>query len=117
MEPLTEQRKVPGPVVYGFVRLTRNAPAVRRQALADALTHYCDQHEVTLGGVFTERSDQPAAFTGLLDVLAMPDVYGVVIPARGHLGPTELAARRSQQLRLAGARLMFARARRTARSL
>ncbi|MFC7723200.1 hypothetical protein [Nonomuraea recticatena] len=68
-EPLTEQRPMPGPVVYGYLRLLRSAPA-RRHALRDALAEYCRQHELQLAGVFTDRGGG-AAFAGLLDVLSV----------------------------------------------
>lgn len=113
-EPLTEDRAAPGPVVFGFLRVTAAAAASRRRALSDALAYFCTNHEVTLGGIFTERVDSTAspsaAFTGLLDALSLAGVYGVVLPAHGHLGPAVLAAHRRQQLQQAGARLMVARA-------
>ena len=67
-------------------------PAARQTALAASLAEYCRSHELQLSGVFTDATastDGPprAAFTGLLDVLALPDVYGVVAPAASHLGP------------------------------
>lgn len=112
MQPLTENRATPGPVVFGFLRVTA-AAASRRRALSDALAYFCTDHEVTLGGIFTERIDRAAspsaAFTGLLDALSLTGVYGVVLPTHGHLGPAALAARRRQQLQQAGARLMVAR--------
>ncbi|MFI6848098.1 hypothetical protein [Kitasatospora sp. NPDC050467] len=87
---LTEHRLVHGPVVYGFLRMTTTAVA-RHRASSEVLTQYCTQHELTLSGVFTERdctsASKSAAFTGLLDVLALPDTYGGVLPAATHLGP------------------------------
>ncbi|MFJ2259602.1 hypothetical protein ACIOKD_14910 [Streptomyces sp. NPDC087844] len=80
MEPLTEHRSVNGPVVYGFLRLV-NVPA-REIALSASLAEYCRQHEVLLSGVFTDRTatggPASASFTGLMDVLVLPDAYGVV---------------------------------------
>ncbi|WP_395369758.1 ATP-binding protein [Streptomyces tubercidicus] len=53
-----------------------------------SLAEYCRSHELVLSGLFTERSatNGSGAFTGLLDVLALPDTYGVVAPAASHLG-------------------------------
>jgi hypothetical protein len=112
MEPLTEQRPVSGPVVYGFLRLAR-ASAARQAALTASLAEYCDRHELQLSGVFTDRDAVPgpssAAFTGLLDVLALPDVYGVVAPAASHIGPRAIARARGRQIEAAGARLLLIR--------
>ncbi|WP_327352747.1 hypothetical protein [Streptomyces sp. NBC_01304] len=112
MEPLTEHRQVSGPVVYGFLRLVR-VSAARHAALAASLTEYCRSHELQLSGVFTDRdmSSGPAsaAFTGLLDVLALPDVYGVLAPAMSHLGPKAIAAERGRRIETAGSRLLLVR--------
>ncbi|MFB7781444.1 hypothetical protein ACFC1D_01865 [Streptomyces vinaceus] len=81
-------------------------------ALNEALAEYCRQHELTLSGVFTERdsgSGPVAAFTGLIDVLELPDTYGVVLPAASHLGPKEIAAPRQAQIAAADARLLLVR--------
>ncbi|GGZ95614.1 hypothetical protein ACFOOM_13455 [Streptomyces echinoruber] len=115
MEPLTEHRPVAGPVVYGYLRPVR-ASTARQQALATSLEEYCRQHELLLAGVFTERSPAAAvAFTGLLDVLALPDTYGVVLPAASHLGPKAIAAERTRRIESAGARLLLVRGRRRPR--
>ncbi|MGW7459050.1 hypothetical protein [Streptomyces sp. NPDC054797] len=111
MEPLTEQRGVSGPVVYGYLRLVRVSPD-RQMALNEALAEYCRQHELRLSGVFTERdtdSGPSAAFTGLIDVLELPDTYGVVLPAASHLGPKDIAAPRQARITAAGARLLLVR--------
>ncbi|MGH3309540.1 MAG: hypothetical protein ACRDP3_02980 [Streptomyces sp.] len=112
MEPLTEHRCVSGPVVYGFLRLVK-VPAARGIALSASLAEYCRQHELLLSGVFTDRATTggpaSAAFTGLLDVLALPNAYGVVLPAASHLGPRAIAAERERQLDTAGARLLLVR--------
>ncbi|WP_269857060.1 hypothetical protein [Streptomyces sp. RPT161] len=117
MEPLTEHRQVAGPVVYGYLRLAR-ASATRQAALAASLAEYCRQHELLLSGVFTERStSQEVAFIGLLDVLALPDTYGVVLPSASHLGPKAIAAAREKQIEAAGARLLLIRSSRQHRSV
>ncbi|WP_242441035.1 hypothetical protein [Streptomyces sp. CB02923] len=101
MEPLTEHRPVNGPLVYGFLRLAPAATA-RQTALTDALAEYCRSHELVLGGLFIERESgactRTAAFTGLLDALALPDAYAVVLPAASHLGPRPIAAERKRQI-------------------
>ncbi|MFD6967379.1 hypothetical protein [Streptomyces sp. NPDC059949] len=111
MEPLTEQRDVSGPVVYGFLRLVKVTPA-RQAALHDALAEYCRQHELALHGVFTERTagtERSAAFTGLLDVLELHDTYGVVLPALSHLGPKAISAPRQDRITTSGTRLLLLR--------
>ena len=113
MEPLTEHRLLNGPVVYGFLHLVK-APAGRVSALTSAVTEYCRQHELLLGAVFTERAapdldERSAAFTGLLDVLVLPDTYGVVLPAATHLGPRRVAAARRKRLADTGARVLLLR--------
>ncbi|GAB2890431.1 hypothetical protein [Streptomyces mayteni] len=117
MELLTEHRQVSGPVVYGFLRLVR-VSAARQAALTASLVDYCRSHELRLSGVFTDRdmSSEPAsaAFTGLLDVLALPDVYGVVAPAMSHLGPKAIGAERGRRIETAGSRLLLVRKPRTA---
>ncbi|GAA3447882.1 hypothetical protein [Planomonospora venezuelensis] len=110
MEPLTEHRDVSDLVVYGFLRLVRTS-AARQAALSASLIEYCRQHELLLSGVFTERAPYltSAAFVGLLDVLALPGTYGVVLPAASHLGPKAIAAQRRQQIETSGARLLLVR--------
>ncbi|MGW5094150.1 hypothetical protein ACWEQ1_04665 [Streptomyces nodosus] len=74
---------------------------------------YCRIHELQLSGVFRDRraTTEPSstAFTGLLDALALPDVYGVIAPALSHLGPKHLAAERTRRIEATGARLLLAR--------
>ncbi|MFJ4570706.1 hypothetical protein ACIP4W_04575 [Streptomyces sp. NPDC088846] len=112
MEPLTEHRLVSGPVVYGFLRLVRVSEA-RQEALVASLAEYCRNHELELSGIFTEREagagSGSAAFTGLLDVLALPDVYGVLAPAASHLGPRAIAAERGRGIQAVGSRLLLVR--------
>ncbi|MGW8398290.1 hypothetical protein ACWGLP_16625 [Streptomyces lydicus] len=118
MEPLTEHRPVNGPIVYGFLRLPKSA-AARQTALTGALAEYCRSHELVLGAIFIERcsttSAPSAAFTGLLDVLDLPDVYGVVLPAASHLGRKSIAAERRRQITGSGVRLMLVRGSKTPR--
>ncbi|MEU8178615.1 hypothetical protein AB0C14_37600 [Microbispora hainanensis] len=113
MELLTEQQAVPGPVVYGYLRLTKPS-AARQAALTEALAEYCRQRELLLVGVFTEQdlpeaTRPPTAFTALLDVLALPGIYGVVAPTVAHLGPQRLASAREKQIVEMGGRLLLLR--------
>jgi hypothetical protein len=112
MEPLTEHRPVSGPVVYGFLWLVRVSSA-RQDALTTSLAEYCRTHELQLSGVFTDRKTaagpMSGAFTGLLDVLALPDVYGVLAPAMSHLGPKAIAAERGRRIEAVGSRLLLVR--------
>ncbi|MFG3253245.1 hypothetical protein [Streptomyces sp. NPDC048172] len=106
---LTEQRGVGDVVVFGFLRATI-ASSARQQSLLAALRSYCHRHELLLSGTFTERSPHcRSAFTGLLDVLALPGVYGVVIPAPTHLGTRREATARRRRLAELGARVLFVR--------
>ncbi|MEU5607505.1 hypothetical protein ACI2L4_08465 [Streptomyces sparsogenes] len=112
MEPLTEHRRVTFPVVYGFLRLV-NVPEARQIALTASLAEYCRQHELLLSGVFTDRKATAGpitpAFTGLLDVLALPCTYGVVLPAVSHLGPKAIATERERRIDAAEARVLLVR--------
>ncbi|WP_336213616.1 hypothetical protein [Nonomuraea sp. LPB2021202275-12-8] len=111
MWTLTEQHDVDGPIVYGYLRLHRSTPE-RQAALTVALAQYCEQHELQLCGIFTDRGTESAdtvAFTGLLDVLLLSNVYGVVLPTAHHLGGKPVATRRREQLDAIGARLLFVR--------
>lgn len=109
MEPITEQRRVPGLVVYGYLRMTAPRPA-RRSALARALAGYCDQHELVLAAVFTDTADdrmRAPGFAGLLDAIAASASYGVVMPTRAHLGSGQAAEQRSAAIAGTGRRLML----------
>ncbi|MGW6526684.1 hypothetical protein [Streptomyces venezuelae] len=110
---LTEQLPVNGPYVYGYLRHTTGG-LVRHTALVGSLTEYCRQHELTLCGVFTERAPatvivRSPSFVGLLDTLELPHTYGVVIPARSHLGPKQVADERERQIAATNARLITVR--------
>ena len=111
MEPITEQRPVPGPVVYGYLRMPA-ANQTRRAALTLALRGYCDRHELTLGGVYTDSGDDTAwqpGFTSLLDAILTTGGYGVIIPSLTHLGTGQLATRRSATITRTGRRLILVR--------
>lgn len=109
MEPITEQREVPGPVVYGYLRIPSPNPA-RRAALARALRGYCDQHELVLAEVFTDSGDEKTwtpGFADLIDAILTGGSYGVVVPSLAHLGARQLAANRSAAITETGRRLML----------
>jgi hypothetical protein len=108
---LTERHCVRRPDVYGFLRVTR-ATRARRRALSVVLDDYCRAHELRMAALFVELAPDvfySSAFVGLLDTLALPDAYGVVIPSLGHLGPSRTAADRARMILGAGARLMQVR--------
>lgn len=107
---VTEQRPVPGPVVYGYLRLPAS-DQTRRAAFTRALRRYCDRHELALGGVYTDRSDGIWApgFSSLLDALGTTGGYGVVIPSTAHLDTRQPAARRSAEITGNGPRLILIR--------
>lgn len=113
LSDITERRPCAYPVVYGYLRLTSKNTA-RRGALGAAIATYCHDHELSLGGVFTDysRADLPAiGFTGLLDVLGLIATYGVVTPTESHLGRGADATNRKRQVARSGARLLILRER------
>jgi hypothetical protein len=113
MESITEQRQVPGPVVYGCLLLTPACRA-RRAALSRALAEYSEQHELMLAAVFTDTGDDTVrapGFTGLLDALVTESSYGVVVPTRGHLGHGRAGGSRLSVIAGTGRRLMLIRGR------
>ncbi|MFF0029724.1 hypothetical protein ACFYS7_16255 [Streptomyces avermitilis] len=111
-ELITERRSVAFPRVFGYLRHITGGMA-RHAALVGCLTEYCQQHELTLGGIFTDRdaavASHSAAFVGFLDALEMPDSYGAVVPALSHLGSKRVAAERKRQITATGARLIVVR--------
>jgi len=111
MGVITEQRQVPGPVVYGYLLLTAVSLG-RRIALSRTLAEYCEQHELTLAAVFTDSGDDTVrapGFSGLLDALATEPSYGVVIPTPAHLGHGRAAGSRRAIIAGTGRRLMLIR--------
>jgi len=111
-ELITERRPVTGPQVFGYIRHVTGGQA-RHAALVDCLTEYCQRHELTLCGVFTDReatvSVRSPAFVGLLDALELPDTYGTVIPVLSHLGPKRIATERKRQITVTSTRLIVVR--------
>jgi hypothetical protein len=115
MERITERHPVPGPVVYGYLRVPASHNK-RRQALSRALAVYCEEHELLLSGVFTDRGEPAVmspAFAGLLGVLALDGSYGVVTPARSHLGVRGIGVQRADLIAQTSRRLMVLRGRDT----
>ncbi|MFI6396210.1 hypothetical protein [Nonomuraea sp. NPDC050540] len=112
VEPLTEQRLVPSPSVYGYIQVSGISPA-RCAALTSAIAAFCELHELQLAGMFPERdaAEHSPAFVGLLDVLALPATYGLVVPTLSHLGPrAALVAARAREVQAIGVRLLTIRA-------
>ena len=112
MEPITEQRQVPGLVVYGYLLLMTAASPSRGAALTRALAGYCDQHELLLAAVFTDNGVDDArapGFAGLLEAISARTSYGLVLPTRAHLGPRPAAGQRLTAIAATGRRLMIVR--------
>lgn len=111
MEPITEQRQVPGLLVYGYLCLA-SASAARRAALSRALAGYCTRHELVLAAVFTDTGKDKLhapGFAGLLDAVAVGGSYGIVIPTLAHLGSRSIAEKRLATIAETGRRLMIVR--------
>jgi hypothetical protein len=108
---VTEQRPVPGLVVYGYLRIA--APnQTRRAALTRAMRGYCERHELALAGIYTDSSNDAAwapGFTGLLDIIGATRGYGVLIPSPAHLGTGHLADLRRAEITRTGRRLIMIR--------
>jgi hypothetical protein len=85
----------------------------RRAALTRALVTYCSQHELLLGGVFTDepfnRLVLAPGFAGLLDALTLDGSYGAVAPSAAHLGSGVTGRARIQRITETGRRLMLVR--------
>lgn len=109
---ITEHQGVDDLVVYGYLRGPA-APDNRLRALSTALKAYCDQHELTLSGVFTEPADDGdpdgSVFSTLLAALKEQQPYGVVLPSRRHLGPRNTVSSREALIATSGARLIAVR--------
>ncbi|MBS2531605.1 hypothetical protein KGQ20_02340 [Catenulispora sp. NF23] len=112
MARITERQPVGSPVVFGYLR----GPATgdrRDLALSAAIKAYCDQHELFLGGVFTERVGvgdlNDSVFANLIAELRVMQPYGVVLPSRSHLGPPNVAVSREEQISTCGALLIAVR--------
>ncbi|MFC5833179.1 hypothetical protein [Nonomuraea insulae] len=113
MTHVSEQR-APSGVVCGYLRLM-GMPARKAAGLRLALDDYCLRHGLLLAAVCTERvrptCGRAVAFTALLDIIAIREVVGVIMPSPTHLGPAKLAAARTQLIHDAGSELFFVRSR------
>jgi hypothetical protein len=111
MVVITELQLAAGPVVYGYLRMTAASPE-RRRALTQAMEVYCEQHELLLGGVFTDGASSSVlspAFAALLDVLRLNGTYGAVAPTAAHLGGRRVGSQRAEWIASTGRRLMLVR--------
>jgi hypothetical protein len=105
-------RAEPGekPVMYGYVRSRVERPAFVA-ACQDVLTRWCCDEGWHLSTVFTDigvgsgELERPG-FAALLDVLMLPDSYGVVLIGPSHLSDERtVAGLLAQAIRFTGARL------------
>jgi hypothetical protein len=112
MSDITERRPCFFPIVYGYIRLPAQQHG-RRVALESALRGYCSEHEMTLGGTFTEcgagQVAVTAPFIDLLRALTMPGTYGVIVPSVSHLGCGQVVNHRQQCIKRIGVRLLIIR--------
>ncbi|MET8763033.1 hypothetical protein [Lentzea sp. NPDC004782] len=102
------------PLVYGYVRSTE-----RRRSYIHAcrrvLLGFCASERLRLCGVFIDQGVGPDSvvrpgFTGLCDVLRLPDSFAAVVIDTRHLSlDTQVAALLAQQVRSTGARLVLVR--------
>ncbi|MFI7642978.1 hypothetical protein [Nonomuraea sp. NPDC049400] len=115
------EQRTPHGVVCGYLRLV-GVSARKAMGLRAVLDDYCHRRGLLLAAVPTERvssvcGQRSVAFTALLDVIAISEVVGVVLPSPEHLGPGQLAAEREQQIRAAGGEVFFVRSRNRTQAL
>jgi hypothetical protein len=102
------------PLVYGYIRSTERRPSYVR-ACRRVLVRFCASERLRLCGVFIDQYTALDAvvrpgFTGLCDVLRLPDSFAVVVIDTRHLSlDAQVAALVAQQVRSTGARLVLAR--------
>jgi hypothetical protein len=100
--------------VYGYVRSTKRRPSYIR-ACRRVLERFCESERLRLCGVFTDQGTDPdtvvrPGFTGLCDVLRLPDSFAAVVIDVRHLSlNAQVAALLARQVRGTGARLVQAR--------
>lgn len=102
------------PVVYGYIRSThRRARYVR--ACRRVLERFCWQERLRLCGVFVDHGivgdvvTRPG-FSGLCDVLRLPDSFAAVTVSTAHLSSdATIVDRLTHRLRATGARLLVVR--------
>ncbi|PPK66215.1 hypothetical protein CLV40_111179 [Actinokineospora auranticolor] len=101
-------------LVYGYIDATGRRPDFGR-ACRRVLEDFCRRERLRLCGVFVDRDLTPGqiqrpGFTGLCDVLRLPDSYAAVAVDAGHLfTDSSTAAALTNRLRGTGARLLLAR--------
>jgi hypothetical protein len=104
------------PLVYGYLRSATYRP-LYAEACQRALARYCLREKLLLSEVFIDHG-APAdlvvrpGFTGLCDVLKLPDSFAAVMIKAEHLS-TDMRITRllAEQIRATGARLLFVHSR------
>ena len=98
------------PRVYGYVRSTRPGAAYIA-ACSDVVARWCQHEDLELGAVFRDHGVGSTAlvrpaFTGLLDVLRLPDsAYALVIGYKHLSGTAPIAKRLISEIRRTGSTL------------
>ncbi|MEV8439047.1 recombinase family protein [Actinosynnema sp. NPDC051121] len=77
-------------VVYGYL-LAEEPDELEIVAWQREIRHFCRTRGLVLANVFVDRGPlgdtvQRPGLGGLLDVLAMPETFGFVVPSEDHLG-------------------------------
>ncbi|WP_158840551.1 recombinase family protein [Saccharothrix deserti] len=76
-------------VVYGYL-LAEEPDELEIVAWQREIRHFCRTHGLVLANIFVDRGQlgdtvQRPGLAGLLDVLAMPETFGFVVPSEDHL--------------------------------
>jgi hypothetical protein len=87
------QLLAPTRVVYGYLR-TETPDELEIAAWRKEIAHFCREAGYQLGGVFIDRGVphdcvKRAGLGGLIDVLALPETYGLVVSGIEHLSRNE----------------------------
>ncbi|XVS66002.1 recombinase family protein [Actinosynnema sp. CA-299493] len=82
-------------VVYGYL-LAEEPDELEIVAWQREIRHFCRTHGLVLANVFVDRGPlgdtvQRPGLGGLLDVLAMPETFGFVVPGNEHLSRSKQA--------------------------
>jgi hypothetical protein len=108
------------PLVYAYIRSATYRP-LYIEACRRNLERYCRKENLLLSAVFTDHG-VPAdrvvrpGFTGLCDVLRLSDSFAAVVVTSEHLSTdSRITKLLADQVRAAGARLLFIRSRKSAR--
>lgn len=102
-------------LVYGYARLSSKR-ASHVQACRRVLVGFCGQERLRLSGMFIDQDTaheqiQRPGFSGLCDVLRLPDSFAAVVVDADHLSPdAETAVALVGRIRSTGARLLTVRA-------